>query len=122
MTPVEVAVRVEYDFKRLLAAADALEPEQQVNGRTVKQTLGHIAGWDRQMLAGLSDVLAGKPARYAEWDEDDYNRVVTSGLGPLPWETIRAEAAAANAALCAAVRAVTDSEWSVVCGGRMALP
>jgi hypothetical protein len=78
---------------------------------TVREIIAHIAAWDREVLHGLEDVLAGRRVRYADWDEDEFNRTVARRVVGQSWESIRADAVAANAALCTRIREVKAQYW-----------
>lgn len=109
---------MERDFRRLLAIADTPGPDARIDAWTVRQTVAHVVAWDGEVLTGLQEVLTGDPAHYARWDEDEYNRTLLVRTDAAPWLAIRADAVAANAALCQAVRAVSGEAWRQDSGHR----
>ena len=108
----EAAETFERDFRRFLAAADALGPDASVGQWTVKAVIAHVAAWDRELRAGLEEVLTGSPVHYAGWDPDDFNEKVSAQAARGPWPDVRREAVAANSDLCSKVKAIRPEQWN----------
>lgn len=111
----ELIERFRADMQRLLRAVNSLSEAQRTkpiyNDWTVKEILAHVAAWDRELVRGLDELLAGRRPAFPGYREAEFNaRVVeTSRSAALP--DVLAEAHSAHEALVGRIEALTDEAW-----------
>ncbi|MCZ7569547.1 MAG: DinB family protein [Ardenticatenaceae bacterium] len=79
--------------RELLAAVEGLRPSEALTEKewTVHDLLGHIAAWDREVLAALQERQAGRDRYELEGyqDDDRWNAVVRARKAELAPEQVR---------------------------------
>jgi hypothetical protein len=114
-TKSEMLDRFGGDMARLLRAVETLteaERLQPIYGDwTSKDVLAHIAAWDRALLHGLDEVLAGRRAQFAGYREAEFNARALAASRDAPFSDVRAELLAAHEALVARVEVLAEAAW-----------
>ena len=114
-TRLETVASFRADMERLLDIVSQLSEEER--GRTIygdwtiKDVLAHIAAWDRALVRGLDELLAGRRPAFADYREADFNAQVVSDSRETPFDAVLAEAKEAHETLTRRITALTDEEW-----------
>jgi hypothetical protein len=73
--------------------------------------LAHIAAWDRELVCGLDQLLAGRRPAFAGYREAAFNARAVEASRALPFADVLAELRSAHEALVSRIEALTDEEW-----------
>ena len=80
-------------------------------GWTVREVLVHIACWDRELVRGLDQLLAGHRPAFLDEDEDAFNERAVRAWREVPLQAVAAELGAAHESLMARLEALTEEQW-----------
>ena len=90
------------------------ERESEVlDGWTAKEVVMHVAAWDRELVRGVREFLAGAKPSLVDYDVDEFNAGATAATGPIAFEDALAEMRAAHEDLVATIEALDATEWDV---------
>lgn len=100
-------------MRRLRAAIKAVPDDRQVRvGRwSLREVAAHIATWDRELVRGLDELLAGRRPALPDVDEDAFNERAVRAWRDAPLEVVLAELEAAHESLMARLEALSDERW-----------
>ena len=100
-------------MRRLRAAIKAVPDDRQVLvGRwSLREVAAHIATWDRDLVRGLDELLAGRRPALPDVDEDAFNELAVRAWRDAPLEAVLAELEAAHESLMARLEALSDERW-----------
>lgn len=114
-TRLETAARFRADVDRLLRCVSTLSPEEQESALygnwTVKDLLAHVAAWDRELVRGLDQLLAGRRPAFPGYNEAAFNAQAIEASRLLSFDDVLAELRSAHEALVSRIEALTDEEW-----------
>lgn len=114
-TRQEIIARFRADMARLLAATDSIAEDQRghivYDDWTIKELLAHIAAWDRELVRGLDQLLAGQRPAFASYEEAEFNARAVEASRPLPFAEVLAGAREAHETLVSRIEALTDEKW-----------
>lgn len=112
---LETAARFRADMARLLRSVASLSPEQRqpaiYDDWTIKEVLAHVAAWDRELVRGLDELLAGRRPAFAGYSEATFNARAVEASRVLPFADVLAELRSDHEALVGRIEALTDEEW-----------
>lgn len=109
------AARFRDDMARLLDSVAGL-PEDDRRSTvyehwTVKDMLAHIAAWDRELVRGLDELLAGRRPALAGYREADFNASAVEASRSLSLDQVLVVLRDAHEALVDRIEALTDAQW-----------
>ncbi len=78
---------------------------------TAKDVLAHVAAWDRELVRGLDEILAGHRPSFASYSEEEFNEAAVRASRARPFAGVLAELREAHEALVNRIEALTDNEW-----------
>jgi DinB family protein len=112
-SPAEVSGKFRAGMRRLRAAIKAVPDDREVlvGHWSVREIAAHIATWDRELVRGLDELLAGRRPGLLDVDEDAFNERAVRAWMDAPLEAILAELEAAHESLIARLEALSDG-WS----------
>ncbi len=109
------AARFRKDMSRLLDSVAGLSENDRrstvYEHWTVKEMLAHIAAWDRELVRGLDELLAGRRPALAGYREADFNACAVEASRSLSLEQVLAELGEAHEALVGQIEALSDAQW-----------
>lgn len=112
---LETAIRFREDMRRLLRCVGGLSEAQKqaviYGGWTARETLVHVAAWDRELVRGLDELLAERRPTLAGYKEAEFNARAVDGARSQSVADALAEAGRAHEALVARIEALTDEQW-----------
>ena len=114
-TPVQTASAFRAGMRRLRAAVAAIPEDRRdqiaVGQWTPREILAHIAAWDRALVWGLDELLAGRRPAVFDEDERAFNvRAVHAWRGK-SWHAVEAELEAAHASLMSRLDSLSSDQW-----------
>jgi hypothetical protein len=116
-TPAETAARHREEWRRLLAAVDRIPDDLRsaaIDGTwTIKEVIAHVAAWNRELVMGVEELLAGHPPHYENTDEDEFNARVAASVAGASLDDVRRDAHASHAALMEKLTAISPADWLV---------
>ena len=111
----DLMARFRADMARLRAAVSRVPEERrgQVigDGWTVKEILAHIAAWDREVVRGLDELLAGRRPAFVSYREDEFNALTAQASRGKSLADVLAEVQDAHEQLISRVERLTDEQW-----------
>ena len=112
-SPAEVSGKFRAGMRRLRAAIKAVPDDREVlvGHWSVREIAAHIATWDRELVRGLDELLAGRRPGLLDVDEDAFNERAVRAWRDAPLEAILAELEAAHESLIARLEALSDRRW-----------
>ena len=114
-TSLDTATRFRADMERLKRCIAGLSQQQHqsamYDGWTAKEMLAHIAAWDRELVRGLDELLAGRRPAFAGYSEAQFNARVVEASRATPFADVLAELGEAHETLVGRIEALTDEEW-----------
>jgi hypothetical protein len=117
MTQADEAALYEQEWRRLRNAVDSIPDELRtapIDGTwTIKEVIAHVAAWDRELLAGVDEVLAGQPPHYEGTVEDEFNADVAASVAGTSLEDVLTEAEAAHWAVMEKLASIPPERWEV---------
>jgi hypothetical protein len=96
------------------AAIEGVDPELPVYGDTgwrIRDIIGHIATWDRQVTKSLRAFQAGMEYAIPDLDEDSFNERSTKDQGALTAEQVYADCEQARQDFIKAVQEIPDDSY-----------
>lgn len=117
MTRADDAALYEEEWRRLRDAVDRIPDElraEPIDGTwTIKEVMAHVAAWDRELMAGVDEVLAGRPPHYEGTVEDAFNADVAASVAGSSLEDVLADAEAAHRAVMEKLASIPAERWEV---------
>lgn len=114
-TAGEIARTFRAGMRRLCLAVAAIPDDRRggvlFGGWTVREVLVHIACWDRELVRGLDQLLAGRRPAFLDEDENAFNERAVCAWREVPLDAVSAELRAAHESLMARLEALTDEQW-----------
>jgi uncharacterized protein (TIGR03083 family) len=115
MTPGDEALLYEREWRRLRGVVDEIPEELRgapISGTwTIREVMAHVAAWNRELVNGVSDVLAGRRPHYEGADVDDFNATIAASVADAPLEAVLAEADAAHRDLMDTLASLPPERW-----------
>ncbi len=99
------------DFGRLRSALGQLPAEADVGGWTARDVAIHVAAWDRELVRGLDQLLAGSRPDFVGYDENEFNSAAVRRTASRPPAGVMSELDAAHNHLLSRLDALSDVQW-----------
>jgi len=107
----ELTRRFRADFGRLSTALERLPAEAAVGGWTAREVAIHVSAWDRELVRGLDQLLAGTRPEFVGYDENDFNAAAVRRSRSRPLAGVLSELAAAHNGLVRRLDGLSDEQW-----------
>ena len=111
----DLIARFHADMARLLAAVSRIPEERRghvISGDwTVKEILAHVAAWDREVVRGLDELLAGRRPALVSYREDEFNAQTAQASRGKSLTDVLTEVQDAHEQLISRVERLTDDQW-----------
>ena len=107
----ELVKRFRDDFARLRSALGTLPAEADVGGWSARDVATHVAAWDRELVRGLDQLLAGARPEFVGYDENEFNAAAVRRTASRPLAGVLSELEAAHNHLLTRLDQLSDEQW-----------
>jgi hypothetical protein len=120
---IEILIKGHKEFQGVLETLGReWEAKKLIGEWTARDTMAHIAAWNKEYILEIDRMLADKPLWPAHYggssQEDEFNAKAVAERKNWPGEKIKAEWEDSFAALVGRMQAMTDADWEHVCPGQ----